>query len=292
MGNQGTSNSNLRTAVEIIRTGAIGDVREVHVWTNRPIWPQNIATRPKGETVPKNLHWDLWLGTAPERPYNHAYAPFAWRGWWDFGTGAIGDMACHTMNLAYMALNLGAPSSVAADVAGQVNNETAPEGCTVTYEFAARRNLPPGNGMLPACRLMWYERRRPPMPLFQGHKPSESGCLLVGAKGTLACIGGGADYGGEYLLMPENSFRDYRPPKATLPRSPGHHAEWIRACKGGPPAMSNFDYAGPLTEMALLGNVAMRVGQRITWDAENLRATNCPAAEQYIRRQYRKGWTL
>jgi predicted dehydrogenase len=292
MGNQGTSNSNLRTAVEIIRTGAIGDVREMHVWTNRPIWPQNIATRPKGEPVPKGLHWNLWLGTAPERPYNHAYVPFAWRGWWDFGTGAIGDMACHTMNLAYMALNLGAPSSVVADVAGQVNNETAPEGCTVTYEFPARRNLPPGNGTLPACRLMWYERRRPPMQLFQGHKPSGSGCLLVGAKGTLACIGPGADYGGEYLLLPKESFRDYRPPKATLPRSPGHHAEWIRACKGGAPAMSNFDYAGPLTEMALLGNVAMRVGQRITWDAENLRATNCPAAEQYVRRQYRKGWTL
>jgi hypothetical protein len=208
-------------------------------------------------------------------------------------------MACHTMNLAYMALNLGAPSAVVADVAGQVNNETAPEGCTVTYEFPERRNLPPGNGTLAACRLLWYERRRPPMQLFQGHKPSESGCLLIGAKGTLACIGRGADYGGEYLLLPEDRFRGYSPPKPTLPRvrsmvrdQSAHHGEWIRACKGGPPAMSNFDYAGPLTEMALLGNVAMRVGQRITWDAEHLRATDCPAADQYIRRQYRKGWTL
>jgi predicted dehydrogenase len=288
MGNQGTSTDGLRSSVEIIRTGAIGEVRVVHIWTNRPIWPQNIAQRPKGETPPQTLNWDLWLGTAPSRPYNHAYVPFAWRGWWDFGTGAIGDMACHTMNLAYMSLNLGAPTSIIADLATPLNSETAPEGCTVTYEFPARRNLPPGQGELPACRLLWYERRLPPMELFHGQKPSQSGCLLIGSKGTLYCD---SENGDTRRLLPENNFRDYQAPKPTLPRSPGHHAEWIRACKGGPPAMSNFDYSGPLTEMALLGNVALRAGERVTWDAAHLRATPT-SAQRFIRREYRQGWTL
>jgi predicted dehydrogenase len=288
MGNQGTATDGLRTSVEIIRSGAIGEVRVVHIWTNRPIWPQNIAQRPKGEEPPKTLNWDMWLGTAPSRSYNQAYVPFKWRGWWDFGTGAIGDMACHTMNLAYMSLNLGAPTSIVADLATPINAETAPEGCTVTYEFPARRNLPPGQGELPACRLLWYERRLPPSALFQGQKASESGCLLIGSKGTLYCS---SENGDLRRLMPENDFRDYQPPKPTLPRSPGHHAEWIRACKGGPPAMSNFDYSGPLTEMALLGNVAIRAGERVTWDASHLRATPT-AAQRFIRREYRQGWTL
>jgi predicted dehydrogenase len=229
------------------------------------------------------------LGTAPERPYNEAYVPFRWRGWWDFGTGAIGDMACHTMNLPFMALNLGAPSSVVAELATPLNNETAPEGCTVTYEFPARPNLAPGTGNLAPCRLLWYERRLPPRELFLGEEPSRSGCLIIGARGTLYSR---SDNGTSYRLLPEANFQGYQPPAPTLPRSPGHHAEWIRACKGGPPAMSNFNYAGPLTEMALLGNVAMRVGQRIVWDPVGLRAVGCPAADQYIRRNYRKGWNL
>lgn len=287
MGNQGTSNSNLRTAVEIIRSGAIGDVREVHVWTNRPIWPQNIAQRPKEQPIPRGLHWDLWLGTAPQRHFHQNLVPFAWRGWWDFGTGAIGDMACHTMNLAFMALDLRDPRTIAADVAQKVNDETAPEGCTITYEFPERKSAT-GAALVP-CRMMWYERRLPPEEKLMGQKPSGSGCLLVGTKGTLYSP---SDYGGEYRLMPEAAFKDYRPPKPTLPRSPGHHAEWIRACKGGTAAMSNFDYAGPLTEMALLGNVAIRIGQRITWDAEKLQCPGCPEADRYIRREYRKGWTL
>ncbi len=288
MGNQGTSTNGLRTGVEIIRSGAIGDVRAVHVWTNRPIWPQNITQRPKEEQVPAGFNWDLWLGTAPARPYNHVYLPFNWRGWWDFGTGAIGDMACHTMNLPFMALNLGAPTSIVAELATPLNPETAPEGCTVTYEFPARPNLPPGQGELPACRLLWYERRRPPMELFLGQEPSRSGSLFVGSKGTLYSP---ADNGDVYRLLPRDNFADFRAPKPTLPRSPGHHAEWIRACKGGPAAMSNFNYAGPLTEMALLGNVAIRSGERVTWDAAHLRATPA-AAQQLIRREYRRGWTL
>jgi predicted dehydrogenase len=283
MGNQGTSTDGLRTGAEVVQSGAIGEVREVHVWTNRPIWPQNIAARPPRQSVPQGLHWDLWLGTAPERDYNEAYVPFKWRGWWDFGTGAIGDMACHTMNLPYMALRLRDPVSVVADVATKVNNETAPEGCTVTYEFPARGSMPP-------CRLYWYERRLPPAKVLMGRKPGGSGSIMVGSKGTMYCD---EDYGQRWLLLPQDRFQGYQPPKPTMPRSGGrHHQEWLRACKGGPPAMSNFDYAGPLTEMALLGNVAIRVGQRIQWDAASLRATNCPAADRYIRREYRRGWTL
>lgn len=282
MGNQGTSNSTLRTAVEEIQAGAIGDVAEVHVWTNRPIWPQNIDRPKQTPPVPKTLDWDLWLGPAPERPYHNAYVPFAWRGWWDFGTGALGDMACHTMNLPYMALRLGAPSAVSADVQGRVNPETGPMGCTVTYEFPARGKLPP-------VRLMWYERRLPPNNLMLGQKPSGSGLLMIGTRGTLHSS---SDYGGSYSLLPEKNFQGHKPPAPTLPRSPGHHAEWLRACKGGTPAMSNFDYAGPFTEMVLLGNVAIRAGKRIVWNSEKLQAVDLPAADQYIRREYRKGWTL
>jgi hypothetical protein len=200
-------------------------------------------------------------------------------------------MACHTMNMPYMALSLGAPTAVTADVAadGRANmSETAPMGCTVTYEFPARGNMP-------ACRLYWYERRTPPRALFldglqPGQNPSASGMLLVGSRGTLYS---NSDYGGSRQLLPTRDFANYEPPEPTLPRSPGHHAEWLRACKGGPPAMSNFvDYAGPLSEMVLLGNVAMRVGQRLEWDSTNLRVTNVSTAAQYIHREYRRGWEL
>jgi predicted dehydrogenase len=286
MGNQGTSQDGLRTAAEIIRAGAIGDVREVHVWTDRPgtYWRQGHTAFNKGLPVPKTLHWDLWLGPAPERPYHTSLHPFRWRGWWDFGTGALGDMGCHTMNLPFMALRLGAPSAILAETDEAVNNISPPNGCRVTYEFPAR-------GSMPACRLYWYEVRRPPMELLHGLKPSSSGSLFVGSKGTLLS---GTSNGDRYLLLPREDFKGYEPPKPTLPRAGGrHHQEWIRACKGGAPAMSNFiDYAGPLTEMVLLGNVAMRVGKRIVWDADKLSCVGCPAADQYIRREYRKGWSI
>ncbi|MCC6418846.1 MAG: Gfo/Idh/MocA family oxidoreductase [Gemmataceae bacterium] len=284
MGNQGTSHAGLRTGVEVIRSGAIGDIREVHVWTNRPIWPQGMEQAPPGQPVPQGLNWDLWLGPAPQRAYNDDYVPFKWRGWWDFGTGALGDMACHTMNLPYMALRLEYPTTVSADIEGQVSQQSPPNrGCTVTYEFPAR-------GKMPAVRLLWYERRRPPAELFQGQKPSSSGCLLIGSKGTLYSP---SDYGGEYRLLPLAAFKDYQPPKPSLPRSPGHHAEWLRACKGGPAAMSNFvDYAARFTEVVLLGNVAMRIGKAFRYDHEQGRAVNMPAADQFFRREYRKGWTL
>src|SRR5262245_9245369 len=293
MGNQGTSDSTLRQSVEIVRSGALGEVREVHVWTNRPIWPQGdegLQARARGNTtVPATLNWDIWLGPAADRPSNSCYVPFAWRGWWDFGTGALGDMACHTMNLPYMALKLGAPTSVVAELTTPpAHPEIAPSGCLVTYQFPARENFP-------ACTLYWYERRLPPRETFldahnPGQNPAGSGMLLVGSRGTLYSS---SDYGGNRTLLPRADFANYQPPEPTLPRSPGHHAEWIRACKGGPPAMSNFpDYASALTETVLLGNVAMRVGTRIQWDSANLRVTNNTAAAQYIKRAYRRGWEL
>jgi predicted dehydrogenase len=256
----------------------------VHASTDRPIWPQGIDRPADTPPVPRNLHWDLWLGPAPERPYHPAYHPFNWRGWWDFGTGAIGDMACHTMNLPFMALNLEAPSAVSAVSNTPVNNETAPMGCIVTYEFPARGNQP-------ALTMKWYERNLPPRELFHGRNPSGSGCLIVGANGTLYSP---SDYGGSYVLLPTERFQNYQPPAPTLPRVPGenHHREWLNSIRGGQPAMSNFvDYAAKLTETALLGNVAIRVGERFTWNAETLTAS-VPAAAQYIRREYRRGWDI
>jgi predicted dehydrogenase len=302
MGNQGTSNDGFRAGVEAVRSGAIGAVREVHVWTNRPIWPQGMTERPAGQAVPEHLTWDLWLGTAQQRPYNEAYMPFKWRGWWDFGTGAIGDMACHTMNLPYMSLNLTAPTQVTATLArGQRNNaEAPPEGCTMVYEFPSRR-VPAGGGRaeaaeLPAVRLTWYERGKPERALFrgalrEGQEAPGSGCLIVGANGTLYTS---SDYGDGWHLYPEEQFREFRPPQPSLPRQGGrHHQEWIRACKGGPAAMSNFvDYASQLTEAALLGNVALRAGVAIQWDSANLRVTNNREANNFVRREYRRGWTL
>jgi predicted dehydrogenase len=295
MGNQGTSNSTLREAVEVVRSGAIGDVREIHVWTDRPgtYWRQGFTRPAERQPVPDTMHWDLWLGTAPERPYNSAYAPFAWRGWWDFGTGALGDMACHIMNLPYMALRLGAPTAVSAECDQAVNDQCPPNGLIVTYEFPARRvprDRGEGTVELPAVRMKWYEVRRPPRDLFHGREiPRSGGSLLVGSRGTLFSP---SDYGGSYVLLPQDNFRDYRAPRPTLPRSPGHHAEWLRACKGGAAPLGNFDYSSALTETVLLGNVAIRAGARIVWDSENLRVTNNREANRFIRREYRRGWNI
>jgi predicted dehydrogenase len=294
MGNQGTAENGLRRAVEIIQAGAIGPVREVHVWTNRPIWPQapGVVARPKDTPpIPEYVHWDLFLGPAPERPYHPAYHPFAWRGWWDFGTGALGDMACHTANMAFMALKLGYPTSVHAE-SGPINPETYPGWARIVYEFPARDEMPP-------VKFTWYEGKKdnkrvlPPSELTKSEKISDSGSLLVGDKGILFSPN---DYGADYKLLPEKEFEGYKGPSETLPRNgrgdDGMKAEWVAAIKGGAPAMSNFGYAGLLTETILLGNVAMRVGKRLEWDGEALKCTNCPEAAQYIKREYRKGWTV
>ncbi|HLY73312.1 MAG TPA: Gfo/Idh/MocA family oxidoreductase [Planctomycetota bacterium] len=289
MGNQGTAGNNLRESVEIIQAGGIGDVKEVHIWTNRPVWPQspNIVARPKDvHEVPAHIHWDEWLGPAPVRPFhNKAYLHFVWRGWWDFGTGALGDMACHTSNLPYLALKLGAPLTVEAQ-SEPLNPETYPGWAKVVYEFGARGDMPP-------VKLTWYEGRKdgelvqPPLDLLQGEKISGSGSLCIGSKGTLYSPD---DYGGRSIWLPKGS--EIKKPEPTLPRSPGHHAEWVNACKGGPKAMSNFDHAGPFTEFVLLGNLAMRLGKKFEWDPVNLKVKNCPEADQWIKREYRKGWSL
>ncbi len=288
MGNQGTANPGLRKGVEIIRSGAIGPVREVHVWTNRPVWPQGVVGRPTDQpAVPSTLDWDLWLGPAPLRPYHPAYVPFKWRGWFDFGTGAIGDMACHTANLAFMALKLGYPTSAEAMVSTDTNLETYAGKSIIRYEFPAR-------GDMPAVTYYWYDGgNRPPRYVGNGvklpEKLSDSGLLLVGDKGVLFSPN---DYGAEFTLMPEQDFKDYVAPAQTIPRSPGHHIEWIQACKGGPVAMSNFDYSGPFTEAILVGTLAVRAREKVLWDGAAMRVTNNEALNRLVKPEYRPGWSL
>lgn len=288
MGNQGSAESGLRRSVEVIQSGAIGAVKEVHVWSNRPIWPQGID-RPEGsDPVPANLNWDLWLGPAPERPFKAGtYHDFKWRGWQDFGTGALGDMACHTANMPFRALKLGYPTSIEAETSG-INKETYPKSSKIRFEFPAREGMPP-------LTFWWYDG---------GWKPGDdrltevkellekipgSGCLLVGEKGKLFSPD---DYGARYFLLPEKQFEGYKGPDQTIPRSPGHYKEWLDACKGGPAPYSNFEIAGYLTEIILLGCVAMRTGKKLEWDGPNMKAKNAPESAQYVKREYRKGWSL
>jgi predicted dehydrogenase len=310
MGNQGTASNGLRTSVEIIQSGALGTIKEVHVWTNRPIWPQSpgVTKRLPGEKVPEYVHWDLFLGPAPERPYNPGYAPFKWRGWWDFGTGALGDMACHTMNLPFMALRLGFPTSVLAE-SEKLNSETYPGWAKVTYEFP-QREVPGSADPMPPVRLTWYEGRRdgklvlPPAELLQGYNGgafSGSGSLIVGEKGTLLSMD---DYGGSRVLLPVDKFKGFKMPKPTLPRRRDEkHGgddetmkfEWVQAIRNKDPklAMSNFDYAGMLTEAVLLGNVAIRSGgKKLMWDGPALRFTNSEEATALLKTDYRTGWKL
>jgi hypothetical protein len=290
----------------MVQAGAIGAVKEIHVWTNRPVWNQapDVVARPaKVDPTPKHLHWDLWLGPAAYRPYAEGvYHTFAWRGWWDFGTGAMGDMACHTANMAFMAAKLTLPTKVSAE-SGVINAETYPEWAKITYEFPARENLPP-------VKFVWYEGREggrnkkdgarvlPPKELLDqclkpGEQLSDSGSLLVGEKGILFSPN---DYGEQYRLMPEKDFEGYKPPAPTLARNGkgdlGMKQEWIAGVKGGPAPFSNFDYAAQMTEAMLVGNIALRLGKSLDWDAQNMRATNCSEADQFVKPEYRAGWTL
>ncbi|MHC4475408.1 MAG: Gfo/Idh/MocA family protein [Planctomycetota bacterium] len=284
MGNQGQASEGNRLVSEYIWDGAIGPVREVHVWTNRPIWPQGMD-RPDGTPpIPDTLDWDMWLGPAPERPYNPAYLPFVWRGWWDFGTGALGDIACHRFDPIFRALKLGHPTSVEA-TSTLVNKETFPVASIIRYEFPARGDMPP-------VKLIWYDgglKPARPDELEAGRKLGSGGILFVGDKGKLL----------NERLIPESRMTEYGKPPQLLPRSPGHFEEWIDACKGGKPAGANFDFAGPMTEVVLLGNVALRPELReelartkLHWDGENMKFTNMPEANDYLRRQYREGWVL
>src|SRR5581483_7674816 len=242
MGNQGTADSSMRHSAALVRAGALGTVTEVHVWTNRPIWPQG-GPRPQPAPVPANLHWDLWLGPAPERPYGDGYHPFAWRGWWDFGTGALGDMACHTVNMPFMALDLRNPVSVQAQSAGH-NHDSYPTWSIIRFEF-------PATAHRPALTMTWYDGgKRPPQELLEGETFSDSCSLIIGDKGKLYTPG---DYGGGGKLIGGVDVGEVK-----FPESPGHFEEFVRAIKEGVPATSNFpDYAGPLTETILRGNLAV-----------------------------------
>jgi len=304
MGNQGTSHHGLREAVEVIQSGGIGKVREAHIWTNRPVWPQatEAILKHKGvhaalhgangssgtPSAPPHMAWDLWLGPAPYRPYDPIYAPFSWRGWWDFGTGALGDMACHTANMAFMALNLGYPTSFQA-VSAETNSETYQAWSTITFEFPARGDMPP-------VKFVWYDgtkrgqRNLPSKEITGDLKISSSGSLLIGDKGMLYSPN---DYGSAYKLLPEEKFEGYEKPAPSLSRSPGHFKEFAIACKGGPKAMSNFDYAAALTETVLLGNLAVRAGgKKVMWDGPNMKATNWEEGAQLVKTDYRNGWKL
>jgi len=283
-GNHGHANEGTRLLVEWVRAGAIGSVHEVHCYTDRPIWPQGIDRPAGSEPVPENLDWNLWLGAAPRRPYQSCYAPFKWRGWWDFGCGALGDMGCHIMDPAFWALDLKYPTSVAA-VSSPVNAETAPKWSVVTYQFPARGSMPP-------VKLVWYDgRKTPPRPeaLEKDRGFGGNGFYMVGDKGSILS---GSIYCTGPRLIPETAMRAFiaQPPEKTIPRVPGANPwqEWIRACKGeGPAPGSNFDYSGPLSEMVLMGNLAVRTGKKVEWDGPNMRCTNLPDANKLVRKQYR-----
>ena len=288
MGNQGHSKEGARLICEWIWDDAIGDVREVHVWTNRPIWPQGIDAPKEIPSVPPTLDWDVWLGPAPWRPYHPAYLPFNWRGWWDYGTGAVGDMGAHLIDQPFWALKLGAPATVQAS-STKYTKDSYPLAEVITYEFPARGKMPP-------ARMIWYDGGlMPPRPavLDEGRMMGDDGggCLFVGAKGMIMC----STYGENPRILPEQLMRDYKRPEKTIPRSPGIMEEWIAAIKAGKKSTTDFDYSGSLTETMLLGNVAIRMKDAkavLQWDAVNMQVTNLPEANQFIHKEYREGWSL
>jgi len=302
MGNQGHAGEGIRLICEWIWDGAIGPVREVHAWTTHAVWPQGMERPKETPPVPATLDWDLWLGPAPYRPYHPAYLPQFWRGWWDFGTGGLGDMGCHNLDPVFWALKLGHPTSVEASCSIFVptitwdkpfNTESYPQASIVRYEFPEREGMP-------ALELTWYDgglMPRRPKELEDGRHMGDKlgGVIFVGDKGKLTC----GSYGSNPRLIPESRMKEYKRPEPSIPRSVGHHKEWIEACKGGKPAGSSFDYAGPMTEVILLGNIAVRMclkaqekGLRLAYDGPNMKITNLPEANEYIHRKYRDGWTL
>jgi predicted dehydrogenase len=343
MGNQAHAGEPIRRAVELVRAGIIGPVREVHAWTNRPIWPQGrqalaerdrLAKQPK----PEALAWDLWVGPAPLRDYNACYVPFKWRGWWDFGTGALGDMACHIMDMAYWALDLGAPVSVEAQSGGRTD-ETGPDWSTITYQFAPRPSAgggefgsavgPKAAVEMPAVKYVWYDgnrdgRQNLPYELFARateeagkggtlearprsartgkakdkskknkkaagvEDPRSWDVILVGDKGLMLFRRSATNW----IVTPGERAEQFADAPQTVRRVPNEDAEWIAACKGGPKPLSSFDYSSRLTEMVLLGNLAVRLDRKIEWDSTALKAKNAPEADVLIRRPYRRGWDL
>jgi len=339
MGNQGYSNEGTRQAAEMIWAGEIGQVTEVHAWTDRPIWPQGLTSIPPPEPVPDTLDWDLWLGIADKRPYTaggpdyksplrgHFYQPGNWRGFYDFGCGALGDMACHILGAPNLALRLGAPTSVECILKEGSSDFMFPAKSVIRYDFPARGSMPP-------VKLFWHDglkqtpqiadvpegellgdlpqkpsprRSEEPPPFtgfigdvfdfekFQATKnatdaevPRPDGSLFIGDKGMITT----GTYGEETRLIPVEKMREYQFPQPSLTRSPGHYRDWIRACKGGDPACSNFNVAVPFVEWMLLGTIALRVEGKLEWDALKMRFTNNAEANRYLKPTFRKGWSL
>ncbi len=276
-----------RQLSEWIAAGSIGPVRRVENWSSRAWWPQGVNRPDKTEPVPPGLDWNLWLGPAPDRPFNHAYLPFVWRGWCDFGTGAIGDMGQYSFDTIFRVLKLGAPSKVDAS-STQRFAETFPVASIMHFEFPAREQMP-------AVTLNWYDGRlKPPRPeeLEDGRlmkaegEEEDEGLLFIGDHGTILC----GFSGGNPRLIPEAKMREFQPPPKTLPRSIGHYREWIEACKGGPPAAASFQFEDAVAETLLLGNVAVRSGEMLRWDSANLKVTNSAAAQELVYSKYRPEW--
>jgi len=288
MGNQGHAGEEGRIVNEWIWDGAIGDVREVHCWTNRPVWPQGIEAPEEIPSVPPTLDWNLWLGPAKWRPYHPAYVPFAWRGWWDFGTGAVGDMGAHILDHPYWALKLKYPKTIQASSTA-VNDDSYPLASMITYEFPERGTMPP-------VTLTWYDGGlTPPRPegIEQGRRMGDGGggVLFVGDNGVLMC----STYGRNPRLVPETLMKEYTRPEKSIPRSPGIHQEWIEACKGNGKATTHFGYSAPLTETMLLGNVATRFQDnhmKLEYDGEKGEIINLAEANEFLHMEYREGWSL
>jgi hypothetical protein len=295
MGTQNHANPNYRRVVELIQSGSIGKVREAHVWNSRAWgWHKSeqaardakdryiVIRKPKkSQPIPKNLDWDLWQGPAPARPFHNDYfeGPL-WYRWWDFGNGTMSDLGSHWIDLPFWALKLDAPLTV--DAKGpRPDSAMAPASMQAIYEYGARGNLPP-------VKLTWYQGlEKPQIWKDKGIPQWANGHLFIGDEGMLL-----SDYN-KHVLLPEETFADFKEPDPFIPRSTGgHHQDWVDACKGGAPTMCDFEYSGLLTEANHLGNVAYRAGKKLQWDTKEMRATNAPDAEQFIRREYRKGWKL
>jgi predicted dehydrogenase len=287
VGNQASEAT--RQLCEWIWDGAIGPVREVKNWSSRPFWPQGIERPKEIEAVPEGLDWDMWLGPAPQRPFNHAYLPFVWRGWADFGCGALGDMGSYSFDTIFRVLKLDAPVSVESSSSDRYD-ETYPLASIIRYNFGTRGDMPP-------VKFTWYDGGLKPArpdeleenrPMKSEHEGEDEGMLFIGDRGKILCTFNG----GDPKIIPQTKMDSYKQPPKTLPRSPGNEREWLDACKGGKVKPGgNFEFEGMVTETLLLGNVASRLGQRLTWDRSNLKV-NSEVAQKWVRPERRSGWEL
>jgi hypothetical protein len=285
MGNHGHSGEGIRQTVEWLQDGAIGPVREVHAWTRTGRWNKE-SPKPMPAPVPAGVNWDLWIGTREMRPYSPNYTPVTWRDYWAFGSAVIGDMSPHHLDAALWALDLAAPESVEACSAVPGDDDIAPVSSIIRYRFGPRGNLPP-------LSVSWFDAGlMPPRPdeLEDDEEMGQSGngTIFIGDKGKMMCAG----WGGPPRLLPFSRMETYQRPAKTIPRAKGHHRDWLDAAKGGSPASSNFEYGARLTELVLLGKLALRINKKLQWDSANMMVKNAPEAEKFIKESYRKGWEV